>query len=623
MSISLTVHRDGSFDVEYSGIKMAGCYPGIDNTPLRPVSTKLSTNNDKHTISYQLRNGLVELCVYINDGNLQVESRLAGLHEPPLWFHPIFEAKVSGIEGIYNQGFGISGLSGYSSLNELENTDSHGLMLFLNENSNVLCAYCKEHKRFVNKYDVMTHSGISMTASFRLEHTVTNASLPMLYMFGSSELPAALAQAANEISKAAGNEYKKQPLYSWCSWYYMYHNFSHELLCEYLKGFAAMGDKIPLQYIQIDAGYFTSAGDWLTTNHLWPHGMKAAADEIISRGFKPGIWIAPYMVSARSRIFNEHKDWLLHKHDGSLVTEWRMYYEGKVWGYPDEEYHVLDTSHPDALEYIRNVFRQFKSWGYDLFKTDFMLWGHHNSADVKRYNPGKTSVEYFIELQDAIKEEIGDSFWLGCIAPFYPMIGYVDAMRIAGDVGCEWDKDGRSQKHLLREITGDTYFNFIYWQNDPDAMIIRDMHTHLSQSEWEAISLMQAISAGAVYTSDPIHLICEESQKLFQFMRPVKPVNPSFPFIKSQTKETLFVNDLGGGEYILFFFNSSDDPVKTYYDLHTIIGSDAYLRNWKTGEYTSEKTSTLFLDIGGRDCALFFASQEMLSQEINNLWVWK
>jgi alpha-galactosidase len=37
-----------------------------------------------------------------------------------------------------------------------------------------------------------------------------------------------------------------------------------------------------------------------------------------------------------------------------------------------------------------------------------MVWRIQDSTQVKRYTPGKTSVEYFREFMKAIREVIGD-----------------------------------------------------------------------------------------------------------------------------------------------------------------------------------------------------------------------
>ena len=83
-----------------------------------------------------------------------------------------------------------------------------------------------------------------------------------------------------------------------------------EFAAKHLKQFG-------LEYIQIDEGYQKWHGDW-EGNDRFPHGMKWLANKIKENGFKPGIWISPYIISEPTEVFQKHPGWLLKKMDGSL-----------------------------------------------------------------------------------------------------------------------------------------------------------------------------------------------------------------------------------------------------------------------------------------------------------------
>jgi alpha-galactosidase len=72
-----------------------------------------------------------------------------------------------------------------------------------------------------------------------------------------------------------------------------------------------------LEYIQIDEGYQRWHGEW-EGNSRFPHGMKWLADKIKSFGLKPGLWIAPYVISEPTEVYQQHSDWLLKHPDGRL-----------------------------------------------------------------------------------------------------------------------------------------------------------------------------------------------------------------------------------------------------------------------------------------------------------------
>ena len=308
--------------------------------------------------------------------------------------------------------------------------------------------------------------------------------------------------------------------YHWCSWYYEYQHLTEDKLCDYLRGFAEK--RLPLTAVQLDVGYCPHIGDWLDNSFRYPSGLASAFEHIHKAGYTAGIWIAPFMVGSRSKLATSHPDWLLHDNTGVRVNPWniRHYGEERLWGYQDEEYYTLDTSHPEAFDYLRHVFRAFHQWGARFFKTDFMYWGLQSSASVRRHTPGKTSVEYFRDVLAMIREEVGeDSFWLGCIAPFEPFIGFADGMRIGGDVGPSW-QEGAGPLGMLRASRNTQFFNNIWWQNDPDAVLLRDFHIQLTEREIVSLALWQGMLGGVVCTSDPLHELSEERLALWQFLHP-------------------------------------------------------------------------------------------------------
>lgn len=320
------------------------------------------------------------------------------------------------------------------------------------------------------------------------------------------------------------------------------------------------------------------------------------------------------MVGNRSRLFREHPDWILRRSDGEPVTSMRCYDEHKMWGYRDEEYYVLDTSNSGAMEYLRLVFRTLRSWGATYFKTDFMLWGLQDSTTVKRHTPGKTSVEYFVDMLKMIREEIGpESFWLGCIAPFHPFLGYADGMRIAGDVGAKWSGEFGAV-NLIREVVGCNHLNHIYWHNDPDAMILRDIHVYLSPIEVESLCLLQALSGGMVATSEAMHEVSEKLRALLRFVQPKGRHRAVVPFLGQERTEVVLVHHLGNGRHLLFMFNPTTELLRVTYSLAELAGvAEAYLRQWNGRAIDSTPQTGVTVAIPAHGCELYFVSRAVRS----------
>ena len=249
--------------------------------------------------------------------------------------------------------------------------------------------------------------------------------------------------------------------------------------------------------------------------------MQRAFEAIEQAGYRPGIWVAPFMVSNRSRLATEHPDWdntprLL---DGRPVMEWRWYGGTAIWGYRDEEDHPLDTSHPAAFDYLRHVFRTLRAWGARFFKTDFMDWGLKDSTRVRRHTPVPRRSSTSATCSAMVREEIGEqSHWLACIAPFAPFVGYADSARIGNDISTKWSAG--STGNMIQESSADQDFNNVWWQNDPDVIYLRDFHINLSEAEVRSLACWEAILGGSINTSAPLHEIAPERLRLWRFLEP-------------------------------------------------------------------------------------------------------
>jgi hypothetical protein len=275
------------------------------------------------------------------------------------------------------------------------------------------------------------------------------------------------------------------------------------------------------------------------------------------------------------------------------------------------------------MEYIRGVFRSFRAWGAELFKTDFMLWGYVDSSTVVRHNSGKTSIEYFRELLQVIREEIGEeTYWLGCIAPFLPFIGYADGMRIGGDVGSKW-KGGFSPQSMIQSVLGCNYTNHIYYQNDPDSLLLRDFFINLTDTEIESLTLLAALSGGCIYTSEPFHKLREDRLALFRFVEPEGQHRPSLPYIDKSRDDTVLVHkNASGGRGMVFIFNKTDTPITAVYPLAELgfsLSMRAY--DYHLRDTVGAETDHLLAITPPHGCNLFFLSAGGEKPDYNRLWL--
>lgn len=352
-------------------------------------------------------------------------------------------------------------------------------------------------------------------------------------------------------------------------------------VCELLEGLLSMPAKPRLDALQVDASYFPHIGDWLEPSANFPNTFKEAAEAMITTGYTPGLWIAPLMAGNRSKVVRENPEWLLKDAEGKPMSRWLRYLGDREWGLPDEEIMVLDSSHPGAMDYLREVFRTFRAWGIRLYKTDFMDWGLYDSTQVQRHTPGKTGQQYMREVMAMIREEIGeDSYWLGCILPFNAALGFCDGMRIGNDVPALWSKV--SAGNMVQEALCDQYFNNIWWQNDPDVLYLRHYHTFLSDAEVYALALLSAMTGGALTTSDMPHLLTEERLKLWKFIEPSAthftgqvPAWAEQVAVDAGQRDLKILTRTGErGHITALFFNGSESKLTEMVSLSQVTGRD-------------------------------------------------
>lgn len=272
-----------------------------------------------------------------------------------------------------------------------------------------------------------------------------------------------IQSALTEWAAGLGAEAPRPAPTVWCSWYEYFTGVTEDDIHENLRAMDTLD--LPIDVVQIDDGYQKALGDWLTLSGRF-RSRAGIADAIRARGRRAKIWTAPFLVDPASDLAAEHPDWLVEAADGGFL------HAGCNWGH---DLCVLDTTHPEAAEYLASVFRTLVSEGYDYFKVDFLYAGalegvRHSSVDaLTAYRSG-------IEL---IREAIGeDSYLLGCGAPVLPSIGLFDAMRVSPDTAPhrrpeadDYSQPGQDPAEFTG--VGRQWQHGRLWVNDPDCLMAR------------------------------------------------------------------------------------------------------------------------------------------------------
>ena len=615
------IHDNGKIDIWGGEIKIEGIFPYVNGMPIAVRSMETRENS----IRYDAAEGSIVLSFRQEEEGIVLSTMVQGFdgaHD----VEPVGNAMLAGARHVYVQGFGMEGPSGYHPIDG-EGRHSHGIIALCGDSS-AMAVFSADHRRFgtvfsAEEKDFLFSRKKVFSAGVNLESTARGqVSLPDLYFQAGTDAAHCLSLAARQIAKAMNARNCMPPAYYWCSWYYYYENFSQDILEKLLPEFKK--EQAKFQYIQIDAGYTPHIGDWLQSNHRYPEGLEKAAETILAAGYKAGIWIAPFLVGDLSELYLTHPDWIVRDKENQPYVVFRSYTEPKIWANRDSNYYVLDTTHPEAFAYLKYVFQTLKGYGFTLYKTDFMLWGMVDSSKAQRYDPSQTSFEIMRNVLAMIREVIGeDSFLLGSIAPFMPFIGYADAMRIAGDNGAQWS-DKYGPVNLLQELPYDNYFNNVFWQNDPDSVILRDFESNLTVAETRSLALLQALSGGVVTTSDPVGQLSEERKKWLQFLKPHGKAYAEVPYLVKMQEELMLLHRLEHWN-LLFLINPTEHPVKTYCKMDELFGGkDWYLYRYSWDddgeEAISEKRNDFFDTLMPHDSVLLFVTKEPMAEKPLNLW---
>jgi len=308
----------------------------------------------------------------------------------------------------------------------------------------------------------------------------------------------------------------------WTSWYNYYTDISEEAVDVNLE--VLRKDNISLDIFQIDDGFQQAVGDWLEINDKFPSGMEAVAQRIKNYGYKPGLWLAPFICENNSRCFKVNSNWLLRDEKGKPVKAgWNPLWSGF--------FYALDFYAEGFQAYLKEVFYTAREkWGYDFLKLDFL----YAAALLPRR--GKSRGQIMSEVMDFIHDISGDTELLGCGVPLGPAMGKVDYCRIGCDVGPFWDfrflkflhvRERISTVNSIRDTLSRYRLDGYAFRNDPDVFILRDGKKGVNYNELTAdqrytLFFVNHLLGGLVFFSDNVAEYGDKQIKLFRRAYPLK-----------------------------------------------------------------------------------------------------
>ncbi len=322
------------------------------------------------------------------------------------------------------------------------------------------------------------------------------------------------------------------------SWYNYYQNINEDIILRDLEAVSKKTDKV--NTFQIDDGYQTAVGDWLSINKKkFPNGLKPLVDKIHKKGYQAGLWLAPFGAQRGSTLAKEHPDWLIKNQKGKPIMV------GANWG----GFYPIDIDNQDARAYIKNVFDTvLNDWGFDLVKLDFL----YASAVVPMHNKTRGQLAY--ESIDFLRECVGDKQILGCGVQQMPCFGKVEYMRIGADMALQWKHCAR-RKFMHREdvSTPNAIHNSVYrrclngraFLCDPDVFLLRRTNIKFTPEQQKVLAKFIKLFGSVLFMSDNVDDYNDEQLAVFN---DTLADDDSKIIAINETNDKLFIDYIQNGE---------------------------------------------------------------------------
>lgn len=204
--------------------------------------------------------------------------------------------------------------------------------------------------------------------------------------------------------------------------------------------------------------------------------MNYIVKQIKKRELKAGIWIAPFVASSKSKLFQKHPDWFLKDSQGKYFNAWTILPNS----FPlISRFRALDPTLPAFQQHLTKIIQAFITWGFELIKIDFSYLA---CLSNRYYQPVTRAKALRIGI-NTIRRAAGPNIHLlSGLSPLSSLVGLVDSARVGVD-----NLDPTSSKipvvnslvnniklsSNLRNSNTRKFLNNVVWINDPDCLIFR------------------------------------------------------------------------------------------------------------------------------------------------------
>jgi hypothetical protein len=237
----------------------------------------------------------------------------------------------------------------------------------------------------------------------------------------------------------------------WSSWTGYYKDVTENDIVQNTDWLAKNLKPYGLQFVQLDDGFDRGKDG----EHYWienwdktkfPHGPEWLTNYIKSRGLRAGLWLVPNVYAGA---LTEHPEWYLRSVEGGHI--------------PDYHTPVLDSSNPQVVDFLRELFTTLDKWGFEYYKFDgegSIPQAYPELDREKLYDKSSDPVVVYRNRMKVIRDTIGPKVFLeGCPAGM-PLngVGYFNSFFNGHDLYNNW----QGMYSLFSSINGNAFSNHIF-----------------------------------------------------------------------------------------------------------------------------------------------------------------
>ena len=359
------------------------------------------------------------------------------------------------------------------------------------------------------------------------------------------------------------------PPVGWWSWTAFYSAITQDEVLANAKWMAANLKSLGFDYCHVDEGYGYARGDYIDPNkEHFPDGMQSLGRKISALGLKFAVWTAPFEVSERAWVYQNHQDWLVRDADGHPI---QINYGSRR----EDPLYVLDATNPGAQQYLRKTYKVItEDWGVRYIKLDFM---DSSAVEGYYYRPHTTALEALRTGLQIIRDTVGENVLLDKDgSPMLTPVGLVDEGRIAPDTGHSF----QASKDADPNIAARYYMNRNFYINDPDAFSVstqvapeeswHQSRKPLTLTEAEVQIVLAAVAGGMYEIGDDMTRLAGMRERLDLIKNPellhmVKLRRAAVPvdlmsFAAQDEMPSIYLLKENARQYMVAIFNWTEEP---------------------------------------------------------------